>query len=249
MGHNDRGVLDRVGAVYVARIVAPPGDAVAEGAAEGAVAIETPEGIRTAEVAIGCMVRPQPGDEVSVLLDRTGAAIVQAVLRRPGGGPLTVAAEQGLTLRAGATSLNLHARHGAFLASDRAVALSSAGLDVRTSRGFAELARLGISMGARTETLMGLSGLGDLILTCNSPKSRNMSLGMALGEGKTLEEVMGARNSVSEGVHSATAVVALARKYDIEMPIAEAVAAIVTGKAKVDEAIATLLARPFRSEG
>ena len=83
MGHNDRGVLDRVGAVYVARIVAPPGDAVAEGAAEGAVAIETPEGIRTAEVAIGCMVRPQPGDEVSVLLDRTGAAIVQAVLRRP----------------------------------------------------------------------------------------------------------------------------------------------------------------------
>ena len=118
-----------------------------------------------------------------------------------------------------------------------------------TTRGFAELARLGISMGARTETLMGLSGLGDLILTCNSPKSRNMSLGMALGEGKTLEEVMGARNSVSEGVHSATAVVALARKYDIEMPIAEAVAAIVTGKAKVDEAIATLLARPFRSEG
>ncbi len=118
-----------------------------------------------------------------------------------------------------------------------------------TTRGFAELARLGVTMGARTETLMGLSGLGDLILTCNSPKSRNMSLGMALGEGKTLEEVMGARNSVSEGVHSATAVVALARKYDIEMPIAEAVAAIVTGKAKVDDAIATLLARPFRSEG
>lgn len=118
-----------------------------------------------------------------------------------------------------------------------------------TTRGFAELARLGVAMGAQTETLMGLSGLGDLILTCNSPKSRNMSLGMALGEGKTLEEVMGARNSVSEGVHSATAVVALARKYDIEMPIAEAVAAIVTGKAKVDEAIATLLARPFRSEG
>ena len=118
-----------------------------------------------------------------------------------------------------------------------------------TTRGFAELTRLGLAMGARTETLMGLSGLGDLILTCNSPKSRNMSLGMALGEGKTLEEVMGARNSVSEGVHSATAVVALAGKYGIEMPIAEAVAAIVTGKAKVDDAIATLLARPFRSEG
>jgi glycerol-3-phosphate dehydrogenase (NAD(P)+) len=118
-----------------------------------------------------------------------------------------------------------------------------------TTRGFAELARLGVAMGARTETLMGLSGLGDLILTCNSPKSRNMSLGMALGEGKTLEEVMGTRNSVSEGVHSATAVIALAKKYDIEMPIAEAVAAIVTGKAKIDDTIATLLARPFKAEG
>lgn len=117
-----------------------------------------------------------------------------------------------------------------------------------TTRGFAELTRLGLAMGARAETLMGLSGLGDLILTCNSTKSRNMSLGLALGEGKTLDEIMGARNSVSEGVHSATAVVALARKHGIEMPIAEAVAAIVTGAAKVDEAIASLLSRPFRSE-
>lgn len=117
-----------------------------------------------------------------------------------------------------------------------------------TTRGFAELARLGIAMGAHMETLAGLSGLGDLILTCNSPKSRNMSLGIALGEGKTLEEVMGARNSVSEGVHSATAVVALAQKYDIEMPIAEAVAEIVTAKATVDGVIAALLARPFRAE-
>lgn len=117
-----------------------------------------------------------------------------------------------------------------------------------TTRGFAELTRLGLAMGARAETLMGLSGLGDLILTCNSPKSRNMSLGMALGEGKTLADIMGARNSVSEGVHSATAVVALARKHGIEMPIAEAVAGLVTGTAKVDDAIAALLARPFRSE-
>lgn len=117
-----------------------------------------------------------------------------------------------------------------------------------TTRGFAELTRLGLAMGARAETLAGLSGLGDLILTCNSPKSRNMSLGLALGEGKSLEEVMGSRNSVSEGVHSATAVVALARKYGIEMPIAEAVASIVTGAATVDTVIAALLARPFRSE-
>jgi len=117
-----------------------------------------------------------------------------------------------------------------------------------TTRGFAELTRLGLAMGARAETLAGLSGLGDLILTCNSPKSRNMSLGIALGEGKTLDEIMGARNSVSEGVHSATAVVALARHHGIEMPIAEAVADIVTGAATVDNVIAALLARPFRSE-
>ena len=117
-----------------------------------------------------------------------------------------------------------------------------------TTRGFADLTRLGLALGAKPETLAGLSGLGDLILTCNSPKSRNMSLGIALGEGKTLEEIMGARNSVSEGVHSATAVVALARRYGIEMPIAEAVANIVTGRAGVDETIAALLARPFRSE-
>ncbi|MEQ8379856.1 NAD(P)H-dependent glycerol-3-phosphate dehydrogenase [Parvibaculum sp.] len=117
-----------------------------------------------------------------------------------------------------------------------------------TTRGFAELTRLGLAMGARAETLAGLSGLGDLILTCNSPKSRNMSLGIALGEGKSLNDIMGARNSVSEGVHSATAVVALARHHGIEMPIAEAVADIVTGAATVDNVIAALLARPFRSE-
>lgn len=117
-----------------------------------------------------------------------------------------------------------------------------------TTRGFAELTRLGIALGARMETLAGLSGLGDLVLTCNSPQSRNMSLGLALGQGRSLGEIMGERNSVSEGVHSATAVVALARKHGIEMPIAEAVAGIVTDRLNVDEAIASLLARPFRAE-
>lgn len=117
-----------------------------------------------------------------------------------------------------------------------------------TTRGFAELTRLGLALGARMETLAGLSGLGDLVLTCNSPQSRNMSLGLALGQGRSLAEIMGERNSVSEGVHSATAVVALARKYDIEMPIAEAVAGIVNNRLNVDEAIASLLARPFRAE-
>lgn len=117
-----------------------------------------------------------------------------------------------------------------------------------TTRGFAEMTRLGLALGARAETLAGLSGLGDLILTCNSPQSRNMSLGMALGEGRSLEEILGARISVSEGVFSANAVVELAAKHGIEMPISEAVASIVTGKANVDEAISALLTRPFKSE-
>lgn len=117
-----------------------------------------------------------------------------------------------------------------------------------TTRGYAEMRRLGLAMGAQAQTLIGLSGLGDLILTCNSPKSRNMSLGMALGEGKTLDEIMTSRNSVSEGVHSAKAVCELAGRYDIEMPISEAVAAIVTGKADVDSEIISLLDRPFKAE-
>ncbi|HEX7775554.1 MAG TPA: NAD(P)H-dependent glycerol-3-phosphate dehydrogenase [Parvibaculum sp.] len=117
-----------------------------------------------------------------------------------------------------------------------------------TTRGFAEMTRLGLALGARAETLAGLSGLGDLVLTCNSPQSRNMSLGMALGEGKSLAGIMGGRISVTEGVFSATAVVALAAAHGVEMPISEAVASIVTGKASVDEAIVALLTRPFKSE-
>ncbi|MDO8421746.1 MAG: NAD(P)H-dependent glycerol-3-phosphate dehydrogenase [Parvibaculum sp.] len=117
-----------------------------------------------------------------------------------------------------------------------------------TTRGFAEMTRLGLALGARAETLSGLSGLGDLVLTCNSPQSRNMSLGLALGEGKSLDEIMGARSAVTEGVHSANAVVELAASLNIEMPISEAVAAIVTGKSSVDDAILALLTRPFKSE-
>ena len=118
-----------------------------------------------------------------------------------------------------------------------------------TTRGFAEITRLGLALGARRETLTGLSGLGDLILTCNSPQSRNMSLGIALGEGQALSDIMGARNSVSEGVHTATALRDMAQRKKVEMPIAEAVAAIVTGEMDVDEAMVALLSRPFRAEG
>jgi glycerol-3-phosphate dehydrogenase (NAD(P)+) len=116
------------------------------------------------------------------------------------------------------------------------------------TRGFAELMRFGTAMGARPETLTGLSGLGDLILTCSSDQSRNMSLGKALGEGSALADSLGARKSVSEGAHSAAAAVARGRELGIELPICEAVRAILAGETTVDEAITALLSRPFRSE-
>ncbi len=116
------------------------------------------------------------------------------------------------------------------------------------TRGFAELARFGAKMGARLETLTGLSGLGDLILTCSNDQSRNMSLGQALGQGRQLSEILGSRKSVSEGVYTASAVVALAEKLGVEMPICAAVRSIIAGEATVDEAIESVLARPFRPE-
>lgn len=116
------------------------------------------------------------------------------------------------------------------------------------TRGFAELRRLGESLGARPETLMGLSGLGDLILTCGSPQSRNMSLGRALGQGKPLADVLGSRVAVTEGVYTASAVVRLARDRGIEMPISEAVHAILESRVSVDDAIAALIQRPFKAE-
>jgi glycerol-3-phosphate dehydrogenase (NAD(P)+) len=117
-----------------------------------------------------------------------------------------------------------------------------------TTRGFAEMVRFGKAMGGRTETLTGLSGLGDLILTCGSPQSRNMSLGVALGQGKTLEEILGARKSVSEGVYTASAVVEIAQNSGLDLPICAAVHSVVSGESGVDEAIEELLARPPRAE-
>lgn len=117
------------------------------------------------------------------------------------------------------------------------------------TRGFAELSRLGLAMGARAETLSGLCGLGDLVLTCASLNSRNTSLGAALGEGRALNEILAERRSVAEGMESAPAVAALAKRHGVEMPICEAVDAILANRVTIDGAIAMLLSRPFKSEG
>jgi glycerol-3-phosphate dehydrogenase (NAD(P)+) len=117
------------------------------------------------------------------------------------------------------------------------------------TRGFAEMARLGQAMGAELETLTGLSGLGDLALTCYGPLSRNRSLGAALGKGVPLAKYMEGRRQVVEGEATAPAVLRRAARQNIEMPICTAVDAILHKGADLDDAIRALLARPLRREG
>ncbi len=116
------------------------------------------------------------------------------------------------------------------------------------TRGLAELSRLVIAKGGRAETCMGLSGLGDLVLTASSRQSRNYSTGFGLGQGKHLDGILGARHDVVEGVATAPAVVELAAKVKVEMPVCAAVAALIAGQTTIDQTIGALLARPFKSE-
>ncbi len=118
------------------------------------------------------------------------------------------------------------------------------------TRGFAEMARLALARGGRYETLMGLSGLGDLLLTCGSTKSRNMSFGVAVGKGKPVKEVLEARGrSATEGVLAAESVMKMARKYEVQMPICQAVYRVLYEDESVDEVMKSLLERPFSVEG
>lgn len=113
------------------------------------------------------------------------------------------------------------------------------------ARGFAEMRRLAERQGARAETLMGLSGLGDLVLTCGSPQSRNFALGLRLGRGERDDPAAG---KLAEGAFTADALVGLARASGVEMPISEAVAAVIAGTASIEAAVAALLSRPLRPE-
>jgi len=116
------------------------------------------------------------------------------------------------------------------------------------ARGFAEMTRFGVAMGARPETLAGLSGLGDLVLTCSSTSSRNYSLGKGLGEGRSADELMADRRTVAEGAFTAPVLARLARDRGIEMPIVDAVDRLLGG-ASVDSILKELLSRPPRAEG
>lgn len=117
------------------------------------------------------------------------------------------------------------------------------------SRGFAEMTRFGTARGARLETLAGLAGLGDLVLTCSSASSRNFSLGKGLGEGRTAAELLADRQTVAEGAHTAPVLERAAAEAGVDMPIVGAVCALLSGSASVDEVVERLLARPLRSEG
>ena len=116
-------------------------------------------------------------------------------------------------------------------------------------RGFAEMTRFGLVFGAKRETLAGLSGLGDLVLTCSSTSSRNYSLGKGIGEGRSAVEMLSDRKTVAEGAFTAPVLARLAKEKGIDMPIVDAVDALVAGRAKVDEVLEALLTRPPRAEG
>ena len=116
------------------------------------------------------------------------------------------------------------------------------------ARGFAEMTRFGVALGARPETLAGLSGLGDLVLTCSSTASRNYSLGVGIGEGRAAADLMADRRTVAEGAFTAPVLARLAHDKGIDMPIVAAVDALVAGRAGVDQVLGELLARPPKTE-
>ena len=116
------------------------------------------------------------------------------------------------------------------------------------ARGFAEMSRFGLALGAKPETLAGLSGLGDLVLTCSSTSSRNYSLGKGLGEGRSARELLADRQTVAEGAHTAPVLARLARERGIDMPIVQAVDHLLSG-ASVESVLEELLSRPPRAEG
>ena len=116
------------------------------------------------------------------------------------------------------------------------------------ARGFAEMTRLGVALGGRAETLAGLCGLGDLVLTCSSPQSRNMSFGMELGRGKPAAEILAARTAVTEGAETAPAIVALGDRLGVDLPICAVVLEMIEGRLDARSALDRLLNRPMREE-
>jgi len=192
------------------------------------------------EVAAGMPAAAVVAGTDADLRDRVAALIGTPAFRiygndDPIGAQLGGAAKNVIAIAAGAVT-------GAGLGENARAAL--------ITRGLAELSRLTVALGGRPETAMGLSGLGDLLLTCTGPASRNFSLGLALGRGVALADILAGRSAATEGVTTAPALIARARQHDpgIELPICTAVAALLSGHMSLPDLIAHLLARPRRDE-
>lgn len=190
------------------------------------------------EVAAGL-----PAASVVAAADMALCERAQALLS--GGALRLYASEDALGVQLGGAAKNVLAiaagiATGAGLGENARAAL--------VTRGLAELSRLVVGLGGKAETASGLSGLGDLVLTATGPSSRNTSLGMALGQGKTLAEILAGRAAVTEGVATAPALLARAAAAGVELPICAAVAAVLDGRLDVKGAMQALLARPLRQE-
>ena len=198
-------------------------------------------GILTGPNFAGEVARGLPAASVVASAEADLRERVQALLGTPAfrlygnddpiGAQLGCAAKNVIAIAAGAVM-------GAGLGENARAAL--------VTRGLSELRRLAVALGGQAETVMGLSGLGDLLLTCTGPSSRNFSLGFALGRGERLDDILASRSAVTEGVSTAAALVA--RAGDIELPICRSVAELVAGVRTVDRAIEHLLSRPQRDE-
>ena len=171
------------------------------------------------------------------------AARLQASLSRPGFRPY--ASEDLIGVALGGAAKNVYAIACGMV---EGAGLGESARAATISRGFAELMRLGAALGGRAETLIGLSGLGDLVLTATSVSSRNFSLGVALGKGARLSDVSGSGHPLAEGAATAPALVARARRHGVELPIAEGVAAVLDGRLGVRDAAERLLSRPLKPE-
>jgi glycerol-3-phosphate dehydrogenase (NAD(P)+) len=205
-----------------------------------------------------------PGAKVAVLTGPTFAAevardlptaVTVACADAETGGAI-VAALGGATFRPYLTDDVIGAQVGGAVKNVLAIACGIAhgrgfGDNARAAlitRGLAEIGRLSAALGGRPETLMGLSGVGDVTLTCTSTQSRNYTLGVALGEGRALAALLAERITVAEGVPSARAVAVLTAHHGVDMPIARAVDAVLHHGADLDREIGAVLGRPFRSE-
>ena len=183
-----------------------------------------------------------PAASAGAILAATDEALAQALVQALGSAtfrPYHTTDVRGVEI--GGAAKNVLAIAAGIVAGRKLGASAQAAL---TTRGFSELTRLGRACGARSETMAGLSGLGDLILTCSSPQSRNLALGITLGRGEKP-----ARTKLAEGEFTAPVLVELAASQNVDMPVSNAVAAILSGAVTIDEAIESLLTRPFKAEG